>query len=213
MDLEKVVRDIVKATLKELEKEKVYFEVPVGVSGRHVHLSQEDLEVLFGKGYSLTVFKNLKQPGQFAANEKVTLTGPLGAISNVRILGPVRSKTQIEISLTDCFTLGLKAPLRDSGDLTNSGKIVIIGPKGEVIKKEGLIIARNHLHLSIEDGRRYGLKDKDRVNIYTSGERQVAFFNVLVRCGNAHATEFHVDTDEANAAFLKTGDLVKVEKI
>ncbi|KLO21034.1 propanediol utilization phosphotransacylase [Marinitoga sp. 1197] len=181
----------------------------VGVSNRHVHLSKEDLEVLFGEGYELHPIKDLKQPGQYAAEEVVTLVGPKGKIERVRVLGPVRKETQIEISQTDAFKLGVKPPVRDSGDLDGTPGIKIIGPKGEVETKKGLILAKRHIHMLPEDAEKYNVKDKDLVYVaIEKGDRKLIFGDVLIRVSPKYALEFHVDTDEANAALIKTGDEV-----
>lgn len=183
--------------------------IPAGISNRHVHLSKEDLEALFGEGYELTPIKDLGQPGQYAAQECVTIVGPKGAIEKVRVLGPVRSKTQVEISRTDAFKLGLNPPVRDSGDLDGTPGIVIVGPKGAVIKSEGVILAKRHIHMTPQDAETYGVKDKDIVKVLVDqGDRKLIFDDVLVRVSPKYALEFHVDTDEGNAALLKNGDLV-----
>ncbi|HEY8343716.1 MAG TPA: phosphate propanoyltransferase [Bacillota bacterium] len=184
--------------------------VPVGISNRHVHLSQEDLELLFGPGYQLTFKKDLSQPGQFAAEETVDLIGPKGSIKKVRILGPVRLQTQVEVSITDCFALGVKPPVRDSGDLAGTPGLTIEGPKGKIDLQEGVIIAQRHLHLHTTEAEELGLKDKDYISVKTEGPRSVVFENVLVRVGPKYAKDLHVDTDEANAAALKNGDLVTI---
>lgn len=183
----------------------------VGVSNRHVHLSKEDLEILFGKGYELTPIKDLRQPGQYAAKETVTIVGPKGAIENVRVLGPVRRETQVEISRTDAFKLGLRPPVRDSGDLEGTPGIVIIGPNGILVKEKGVIIAKRHIHMHPKDAEHYGVKDKDLVKVIVeNGDRKLIFDDVLIRVREDFALEFHVDTDEANAAMLNTGDLVYI---
>lgn len=186
--------------------------VPVGVSGRHVHLSQEHLEILFGEGYELTPMKELSQPGQFAAEETVTLVGPKNVIQRVRILGPVRSETQVEISRTDGFTLGIRPPVRQSGDIAGSAGITIVGPAGCVTIKEGVIVAQRHIHMSPADAERFGLADKDTVSVRVDNERGLIFANVLVRVRDDFALDFHIDTDEANAALLNNGDEVTMLK-
>lgn len=188
--------------------------VPVGVSNRHVHLTQADLEKLFGKDYKLTEKKQLSQPGQFAAEECVTLVGPKRSIEKVRILGPVRPKTQIEISRTDMFNLGFKdVPLKNSGDLEGTPGIKIVAPNGNSITTpEGCIIAARHLHLSPTEAASFGLKDKDVVSIKAAGPKGVIFSNVLVRSGAKHAMDFHIDMDDANCAGLGNGDLVEIIK-
>jgi len=184
--------------------------VPVGISNRHIHLSQQDLETLFGPGYELTVRGPLSQTGQFAAEETVTIEGPKSSISNVRILGPTRKETQIEISRTDSFALGLKPPVRDSGLLDGSPGVTVIGPKGRVTLDKGVILAQRHIHMNEEDAARFGVKDKEMVSVRVGGERGVVFENVLVRVRSDFVLEMHIDTDEANAAILSNGELVEV---
>lgn len=184
--------------------------VPIALSNRHLHLSQEDLETLFGKGYELSKIKDLKQPGQFAADEKVDIVGPKGTIKGVRVLGPTRSKTQIEISYSDSFTLGVKPPVRDSGDLSDSPGVKIIGPKGEVTLQEGVIAAARHIHMTPEDAEKLNLKDKDTVNVRTGGERSVIFENVLVRVNPNYALEMHVDMEEGNGAGVVNDQMVEI---
>jgi len=183
--------------------------IPTGISNRHVHLSKKDLEILFGESYELTPIKDLGQPGQYACEETVIIVGPKGVIEKVRILGPVRKETQIEISRTDAFKLGLKPPVRDSGLLDETPGITIVGPKGAVVKEKGVILAKRHIHMTPEDAQRYGVKDKDLVSVYCKGkDRELIFKDVLVRVSEKYALEFHVDTDEGNAAMLNNGDLV-----
>lgn len=186
--------------------------VPVGISNRHIHLSQTDLETLFGKGHQLTSTKNLSQPGQFACEEMVSLIGPKGALSKVRILGPVRAVTQVEISRTDSFPLGVTPPVRDSGSINGSAGIIVEGPKGRIELKEGVIIAQRHLHLHTGEAKELGLQDKDKISVKFEGERGVVFNHVLVRVGPNFAKDLHLDTDEANAAGLKNGDLGTIIK-
>ncbi|MFV0466309.1 MAG: phosphate propanoyltransferase [Lachnospiraceae bacterium] len=186
--------------------------VPVGVSARHVHLTQEDVETLFGKGYQLTRKKEL-MGGQFASNEQVTIVGvKLRAIENVRILGPVRSFSQVEISQTDAMKLGVAAPLRNSGDIAGSAPIAIVGPKGAVYLNEGCIIAKRHIHMSPQDAKSAGVKDKDVVKATMCSERGTTFEEVLVRVDPSFTLEMHIDTDEANASGIKTGDTLIMKK-
>lgn len=184
--------------------------IPVGVSNRHVHLSEKDLQTLFGSGARLKKMRDLSQPGQFAAEQTVTLVGPKGVIENVRVLGPTRKKTQVEISVSDCFKLGVQAPIRDSGQLEGSARITLVGPEGSVTLPEGCIIAARHIHMHPDDARRYGVKDGDRINVRTFGPRSVTFYEVLVRVDENYRLEMHIDIDEANAACLKCGDFVEI---
>lgn len=187
--------------------------LPIAMSNRHVHLSPEHLEALFGAGYELTKFKDLSQPGQFAANEKVDVVGPKGTLKGVRVLGPCRGKTQIEISKTDSFVLGIYPPVRDSGDIKGTPGAKIVGPKGEIEIEEGVIIAARHIHMHPDDAKEFGVKDKDRVRIKIDGERGLIFDNVLVRVRDDFALEMHVDIDEGNAAGVNNGDLVEIVEI
>lgn len=174
-------------------------DIPVGVSNRHLHLSQADLDVLFGPGYELTSIKELGQPGQFACKETLTVCGPKGALEKVRVLGPTRSKTQVEILAGDGFKLGVKAPVRQSGDLAGSPGVTLVGPKGSVVLTEGTIIALRHIHMTLADAARYGVKDGDVVSIEFDTERGGIMRNVLIRANDSSALECHVDTEEANA--------------
>lgn len=184
------------------------FAIPVGVSNRHVHLSPEDVEILFGPGYALAAERELSQPGQFAAKEKVTLLGPKGFIQGVRILGPARGATQVEISRTDGFQLGVHAPVRLSGDIEGTPGITIIGPVGCVVLSRGVIVAQRHVHMSPADADRFQVKNGDKIILQTSGDRPIVYPDVVVRVNDRFALDFHVDLDEGNAANLRTGDRV-----
>lgn len=185
--------------------------VPIGVSARHVHLTQEHVEVLFGEGYRLTKKKEL-MGGQFASNEQVTIVGTkLRAIENVRILGPVRSASQVEISMTDARTLGVAPVIRNSGDVAGSAPIALVGPKGALYLEEGCIVAKRHIHMSPADAAAAGLSDKAVVSVAASNDRGTTFDEVLVRVDPSFTLEMHIDTDEANAAKLKTGDTVVIK--
>ncbi len=187
--------------------------VPVGVSNRHIHLSAADLATLYGEGYELTPVKDLSQPGQFACKETLTIIGPsLRPIENVRVLGPVRKASQVEISRTDSFVLKVKPPVRESGDIVGSAPITIVGPKGVVTLKEGCIIATRHIHMSEEEGAAFGLADGDYVTVEANGERRTTFYDVQVRVNKAFRLEMHIDTDDANAAGIGNGARVKVIK-
>lgn len=187
------------------------FMVPIGVSARHVHLTQEHVEVLFGAGYQLTKKKEL-MGGQFASNEQVTIVGTkLRAIENVRILGPVRKESQVEISMTDARTLGVAPVVRNSGDIAGSAPIALVGPKGALHLKEGCIVAKRHIHMAPGDAAAAGVADKDVVSVVSLGGRGTTFDEVLVRVDPSFTLEMHIDTDEANAAQLKTGDAVVIK--
>jgi len=191
--------------------------IPVGISGRHLHVSQEHLEILFGKGYQLTKFKDLSQPGQYACEEKVDVYSPAGKLQpGVRILGPVRSQTQIELSRSDAIRGKFVAPVRSSGDVKGSGAAKLVGPKGEVEISEGVIVADRHIHFSLEDAAEFGVKDGDLVNIYVKGEKSGILGDVLCRVSSKFALDCHLDTDDGAAFGLSTGDeavLVKQYKI
>lgn len=187
--------------------------IPVGVSNRHIHLTKEHVEILFGKGYELTPCKDLSQPGQYACKELLTIVGPsLRPIEKVRVLGPVRKASQVEISRTDSFVLKVKPPVRESGDIKGSAPITIIGPKGVVTLDEGCIIANRHIHMSIDEGAAFGLKDGDYVNVEANGERRTLFYDVQVRVHKDFRLEMHIDTDDANAAGIGNGAKVKIVK-
>lgn len=188
-------------------------DIPVGVSNRHIHLTKEHVEILFGPGYELTPLKDLSQPGQYACKETLTIVGPsLRPIENVRVLGPVRKASQVEISRTDSFTLKVKPPVRESGKIAGSAPITIIGPKGVVTLPEGCIIANRHIHMSLEDGARFGIQDNEYVTVDAVGERRTRFFDVQVRVHKDFRLEMHLDTDDANAAGLSGKSFVKIVK-
>lgn len=173
----------------------------VETSARHVHVTQQDLETLFGKGAALTPKKDLSQPGQFACVERVDVVGPKKTISGVSILGPVRPATQIEVSLSDARTLGVVAPIRESGDINGSAGIKLVGPAGEVEVAQGLIAAKRHIHATPADAEKLGVKDKEIVKVrIQTAERSLVFEDVVVRVSEKFALAMHIDTDEANAA-------------
>ena len=186
------------------------FMVPIGVSARHIHLTQEHVEVLFGEGYQLTKRKEL-MGGQFAANEQVTIVGlKLRAIENVRVLGPVRSKSQVEISATDAIKLGVRAPIRLSGDIEGSAPIAVVGPKGVIYLDEGCIIAKRHIHMAPKDAIAAGVRNGDIVSVKADNERGTVFNHVQIRVDESFTLEMHIDTDEANAAEISTGETVTI---
>lgn len=176
--------------------------IPIGVSNRHIHLSKDDLFALFGKNYALTLQKELSQPGQFAAQETVTLVGPKGALEKVRILGPVRTKTQAEISATDCYKLGIKPVIRDSGQHEGTPGLQLVGPRGNVELNSGVMVASRHIHLNLEQASEWSLKDGDRVRVQIQSKRPITFEEVLVRVNEHYQKEMHLDLDEANAALI-----------
>ncbi len=188
-------------------------EVLVEVSARHVHLSKEHLEILFGQGYELTIKKMLSQPGQYAANERVTIVGPKRELANVAILGPVRKDTQVEISLTDARSIGIEAPIRESGDIAGSAGCKIIGPMGQVEINQGVIIAKRHVHVTPEDADKFGIKDKQVVSVkIDTPDRSTVYGDVVVRVRHDFATAMHIDTDEGNGAAvsgIQYGEIVQ----
>ena len=188
------------------------YQVPVGISARHVHLSRDHVETLFGAGYQLTPEKSLSQPGQFACKEQVEVCGPKGSIKKVRILGPERKQSQVEMAFSDCRILGIKPPVRTSGDLKETPGILLKGPVGEVSLKEGVIIADRHIHMTPEEASWFGVSDGDRVNVQVPGEKAGVLGRVLVRVTNESRLDLHVDTDDANAFLLRQGQWVTIRK-
>jgi acetate kinase len=176
--------------------------IPIETSGRHLHLSTVDRETLFGADHALTPIKDLSQPGQFACAETVTLVGPKGEIKEVRVLGPERGRTQVEIAKTDQFKLGLTVPVRPSGQIEGSPGITLQGPKGSVELKEGVIMAARHIHMTPEDAKAFGVQDRWVVRVKIDGDRELIYGDVLVRVSPKYALAMHVDTDESNAANL-----------
>lgn len=210
------IEQITRMVLQVIESTKAdrnRMTVPVGVSARHVHLTQADVETLFGPGYQLTKKKEL-MGGQFAANEQCTLVGlKLRAIENVRILGPVRSRSQVEISATDARTLGVNAPLRQSGDTAGSAPVALAGPRGVLYLKEGCIVAARHIHMTPKQAEEASLKDGDYVSVRMGNERGAVLDNVKIRVDESFSLEMHIDTDEANACQVKQGDFATIIKM
>ena len=209
MDKSSIKRAVTLTVCSSLAKQGEYY-IPAASSARHLHISRKDLDILFGRGYQLTEYKPLSQPGQFACNEKVTVKGPKGEIKNVRILGPERTQTQVEISMTDSFKLGINPLVKMSGDIKGTPGAVIIGPAGQIELSEGVMISARHVHINEEQAALYNLKNGDIISLKKSGIRETIFGNVVVRRGNSHSLELHIDTDEANAAMLKNGDLLEL---
>ena len=202
-DIERITRIVINSLAKK--DGSTGFLVPIGVSARHIHLTPADVETLFGKGYRLTKKKDL-MGGQFASNEVVTIVGlKLRAIENVRILGPVRKASQVEVSATDAVKLGIKVPVRESGNIAGSAPIAVVGPKGVIYLKEGCIVAKRHIHMSPADAEKAGVKNGDIVSVRVENERATTFNNVLIRVDPSFTLEMHIDTDEANAAEISTG--------
>ena len=206
------IREIVKRVLGERDTASATAEardesgIPVGVSNRHIHLTKEDVETLFGAGYELTPMKELSQPGQYACKETLTIIGPsLRPIENVRVLGPTRRASQVEISATDSYVLKVKPPVRESGSLAGSSPITIVGPRGTVSLTEGCIIANRHIHMSPADAARFGISDGETMTVDVPGKRRTRWFDVQVRVHESFRLEMHVDTDDANAAGIGNG--------
>ena len=218
MDISKeAIAEMVKRAILEMKGEaraqNTNGGIPVGISNRHIHLSQADLETLFGQGYELTPIKELSQPGQYACKEVLTIVGPsMRPIENVRVLGPVRKASQVEISVTDSYVLKVKPPVRESGKIEGSAPIRIIGPRGVVELNEGCIIANRHIHMSPSDAEIFGVKDGDYVDIDANGTRPTRWFGVQVRVHKDFRLEMHVDTDDANAVGIGNGFIVNVVK-
>lgn len=186
--------------------------IEVEASGRHAHLSKADVEKLFGKGYTLTKKSDLSQPGQFACRERITVQGPKRAIENVIILGPERPETQVEISATDAFMLGIDAPVRMSGQIAGTPGAKLIGPAGELEISKGVIIAKRHIHITPEDASRFGIADNEDVDVTIPGERSMTLHNVTARVSPSFATYMHIDYDEANACGYSKGMVGLIQK-
>jgi acetate kinase len=177
----------------------------VEVSAHHIHLTQEHVEALFGKGHQLTKHADLSQPGQYACKEQLTIVGPKGRIERVRVLGPARKITQVEIAMTEQFRLGVHPPIRESGDIKNTPGCILEGSVGRVELEHGVICALRHVHMTPADALRYGVRDKSVVRVRIAGDRELVFGDVLVRVDPGFALAMHIDTDEANAANVQTG--------
>lgn len=198
----------------EIEKrmKRAKLDIPVGVSNRHCHLTEEHFKILFGAGAAPKKVKDIKQPGFYAAEELIDVQGPKGVIRKVRLVAPYRAHTQIELAVTDATAAGLQPPVRESGDVKGSAGATLIGPAGKVELKEGVIIAQRHLHFSPAEAKSWGMASGEvvRVRAGTGAGRSTVFEDVVVRVSDKYSLEFHVDTDEANAAGIKTGDVVHI---
>ena len=210
--MERNISDLDILTEEVLRRLPRFLKIPVEASGRHVHLKREHLDLLFGQGYELTPRRDLSQPGQYVCEERLTLKTDKGILRNVAILGPVRNDTQVELSLTDAMSLGVDAPVKESGDIKGSAPITIVSDIGEVKIREGVIVAMRHLHTTPKDAGLLGVKDRDLVSIRIDGMRPVIFENVLVRINENYSTAVHIDYDEANACGYRqgtTGSIIK----
>nr|WP_317330971.1 ethanolamine utilization phosphate acetyltransferase EutD [uncultured Romboutsia sp.] len=207
--MENLLSEIVQEVVSRVKKEAF---IEVEASGRHVHLSEEDVDKLFGKGYTLTKLRDLSQPGQYACKERVTITGPKGSIKNVVVLGPCRKETQVEVSLTDGSTLGLKPPIKQSGDLENTLGVKISTEKGEIELQKGLMVAKRHIHMSGEDAKKFDVSDNDVVEVKVFGKRPLIFDDVVIRVNDNFRTYMHIDYDEANACAHSKGTMAKIIK-
>ena len=188
-------------------------ELPIAMSNRHCHLAKADIDTLFGKDYQLTPIKDLSQPHQFASEELVEIKGPKGSITGVRVLGPARTASQVEVLASDCYKLGIPIVIRESGKLTASPAVEIVGPNGTITIKEGAIVAARHIHMNVQEAKDFNVENGEIVNVEVDGPRGLIFKDVLVRSGEMHALEMHVDTEEGNAAGVKNGQLVKLIKL
>ncbi|WP_321973994.1 phosphate propanoyltransferase [Paratractidigestivibacter sp.] len=202
---------VTKLVMDELAKyEQPSRKVKVGVSNRHIHLDRTAMDVLFGRDSELRPKKKLGQPGQFAAEETVTLRGSRGELKRVRVLGPLRAQTQVEICVTDGFAVGVKPPVRESSQLEGTPGIEVIGPKGSVVLEEGVIVALRHIHMHTDDAKRFGVKNGQIVKVKVGGDRGGVLDNVVIRVSPKYALEMHIDVDEANGLGIATGDYVEV---
>ena len=203
--LEYIIQEVINRVKNELF-------IKVEASGRHIHLSKEHIDILFGPGYNLTKLKDLSQPGQYACKERVTITGPKGSISNVIVLGPSRPSTQVEVSLTDAVALGVKAPVKESGSIENTPGIKISTDRGSIEIDKGVIVAKRHIHMSPEDADKFGVRNKQIVNVEVLGNRPLIFKDTVVRVNEKFNTYMHIDYDEANACGFTKGTLCRIVK-
>lgn len=212
-NLDEVLKLLLTAVKESEEKKKEVkdsFEIPVGISNRHIHLSKKHVEMLFGEGYELTKLKDLSQKGQYACKETVTVCGPRGSLEKIRVLGPVRSKTQVELSIGDCRATGVSPSVRLSGDLKNTSGITLIGPKGSVQLEEGVIVAQRHIHMNNEHAEHFKVSDGDIVSIEIKGLRGGVLNNVSIRTNDSFRLECHLDVEEANSFGITPKSKIKI---
>ncbi|MDO4961598.1 MAG: phosphate propanoyltransferase [Eubacteriales bacterium] len=205
---EQLIAIITEAVQKELKSKEN--QVPVGISVRHIHLTRSDVDWLFGRNYQLTPKKALSQPGQFACEECLDIIGPKGTLTKVRVLGPERNATQVELSQTDCRTIGVNAPVRSSGDVEGTPGVILKGPRAKIEIRQGVIIADRHIHMTPADAERFGFENGDRVSVRVDGEKPGVIGNVLIRVSDKAALDMHLDTDDGNAFLLKQGQKLTV---
>ena len=206
--IEQITRLVVD-TLEEMEAGPL--KVPVGISARHLHLSKDHVEALFGRGHKLTPLKSLSQPGQYACQETVDVVGPKGTL-HMRVLGPERAQSQVEIAFSESRVLGIVPPVRNSGDLSGTPGVTLVGPRGKVVLKEGLIVADRHVHMSLQDAARYGVKNGDKLELVVDGKKPGVIRNVTARVSDKYALDCHLDTDDANAFQIKQGQWAVIQK-
>jgi propanediol utilization protein len=207
--MENLLESIVDEVVNRVKKEAF---IEVEASGRHIHLSRKDINALFGEGYNLTKLKDLSQPGQYACAERVTISGPKGELKNVIVLGPERKETQVEVSLTDCSSLGLKAPIKQSGDLTNTLGATVSTEKGSITLEKGLMAAKRHVHMTPDDAKKFNVFDNEVVQVKVFGQRPLIFDDVIIRVNENFKTFMHIDYDEANACGFSKGCLARIIK-
>lgn len=214
-NLEEILKLLLKTVKESEEKEKEVkeaFEIPVGISNRHIHLSRRDVDILFGEGYELTKLKDLSQRGQYACKETITICGPKGALEKIRVLGPIRSKTQVEVSLGDCRKAGISPCVKLSGDLKETPGVTLIGPKGSVQLEEGVIVAQRHIHMTSKQAIHFDVNDGDLVEVKVDGLRGGILSNVSIRTNDSFTLECHLDVEEANSMGITPNSKIKIVK-
>lgn len=205
LELDYIIDEVVKRVKSQMV-------IEVEASGRHIHLSEEHLQILFGPLYTLTKVKDLSQPGQYACKERVTITGPKGSIKNVVVLGPTRKETQVEVSLTDASSLGVKIPIRESGHIEGTPGITVSTERASITLNKGLIVAKRHIHITPKDAEKFGVKDKEIVKVEVLGERPLIFGDTVIRVSPNFRTYMHIDYDEANACGFTKGTICRIVK-